>query len=143
LTGAIIKLGTAHVDLVLDASPSMSSSRYVEPAIRGVNEQVQALRETSGSRTLVSLRLFDRLVRPVYEGVDLARVQSLTRAKYDPERGDGTALYDAVHAAIDRLEPEVKEAETALVVIVTDGEGERLEAARRVRARRAGSRPSA
>lgn len=122
---AIIKLGKAHVVLLLDASPSMDDpppNSLRDPAIRGVNDQVAALRATTSTAAGVSLLQFSDETRPSYVDVDLGRVKKRTRAEYDPNRGNGTALYDGVHAAIDLLEPKVRDDETALVVVVTDGQ---------------------
>jgi hypothetical protein len=121
---AIVKLGKAHVAIVLDESPSMDDrmGSLRDPAIRGVNDQVAAIRATTSTDAGVSLLQFSGSVRTVYADVDLGKVRQLTRKDYVPENGSGTALYDGVHEAITLLEPKVKDDETALVVIVTDGD---------------------
>jgi hypothetical protein len=119
---AIVKLGKAHVALVLDASPSIDDYHLTDAAVRGVNDQLAALRATTSTAAGVTLLQFSGDVRPVYEDVDLGRVKMLKREEYRPIEGSGTALYDGVHAAIDKVDGRLGEAETALVVIITDGE---------------------
>ena len=45
-----------------------------------------------------------------------------TREVYRARGAGETALYDGVHAGVDLLDPEVGRDETALVVVVTDGD---------------------
>jgi hypothetical protein len=121
MANEIVKLGTAHVALVVDASPSMEPARSA--AVRGVNGQVEALRASSSVETRVSVLVFDgRVVERAVDDADLGKVPRFTEERYNPARGNGTNLYDAAHEAIDALDPRVEKDQTALVVLVTDGE---------------------
>ncbi|WP_378956266.1 VWA domain-containing protein [Pelosinus sp. sgz500959] len=112
-----------YVKIVLDRSGSMAIAQ--KETIGAFNEQVQELRKMTkdGMETYVSLITFNSDVLSVLENVSVDVVKELTANDYKP---DGmTALFDAVHAALDEglAQQDSQDANTAfLLVIITDGE---------------------
>jgi uncharacterized protein YegL len=108
-----------HVALVLDRSGSMESAR--DETISGFNEYIQAIRETAEREELevrVTLTTFNHQVQIEYVDAPLSRLETLTRATYQP---DGmTAMLDAVGETIERL-TGAPEDDTFLVSIFSDG----------------------
>ncbi len=111
------------VNFVLDESPSMIQ-RQAE-AISGFNEYIATLKE-KGTEVLFSLTKFSgsRMINVVRVAEFIEDVPDLCKDTYTPQRGNGTALYDAVGVTIQEVEKRVEKNsdQAVLVVILTDGE---------------------
>lgn len=112
---------TQYVAFVLDKSGSMGMRK--DDAIRDFNEQIDSLREESGSdiNTLVTVTQFNDEVK-TGNVVSLDEIQKLNDGTYRP---DGyTALYDAIGETALRLMKQYREDNSdaaVLMVIITDG----------------------
>jgi hypothetical protein len=117
--------------LVLDASGSMASAR--EATISGVNEWVEDQKRVTESDMDILYVQFASRVGPTWGPDRLADFPGVSHREYIP---DGwTALYDAVGTAIRTM--ETHEADSYLVLIVTDGQENRSQEFRSVEAIRA------
>ncbi len=112
------------VAMVLDKSGSMQVVR--DEVIDGYNRylgELHASDRRGGSRTRLSLTLFDTHFRKVWVARPLLDVPPLDKAHYVP---DGmTALYDAVAHTVIQTDQQLKqdgEDSRVLVVVLTDGE---------------------
>lgn len=106
---------TTEILVVLDKSGSMHSR--AGDAIGGFNSFLKQQKEAKDKRNL-TLVLFDTTYSELYSSVDAKYVAELSYSTYVP--GGGTALYDTLGRALNRLED--RGAKKALVVIITDGE---------------------
>jgi uncharacterized protein YegL len=109
-----------RVALVIDKSGSMSNIQ--KQALSGLNEQIQALRESEAGDTYVTLIQFDSQVKVSFNQKNSKELKNLEPADYRPT--GGTAMYDAVGTAIDRLLEEQNAVENVayLVIVISDGE---------------------
>lgn len=104
---------------VLDESGSMGRVR--DATISGMNEWLMDQQRASGTKMILLDTIFATKVRSMIGPRPIEDVRPLTYEEYEP---DGwTALYDAVMATIKKL--ETYEADSYLVVIVTDGDENR------------------
>lgn len=121
-----VELQTAHVVIILDESGSMSSTRDV--TIRGVNEQIQKIKENSKSdkiQTFISFVTFNSRGSTNFRFFNqpVESLTEITEKEYVPS--GMTAMYDAVGETIDKyiFETEYNDKNTTyLIVIVSDGE---------------------
>jgi hypothetical protein len=109
------------IHIVLDKSGSMESVR--QATIDGFNRFRHDQLEVGGD-ALVSLTLFDSTVAEICSAVPLRELTDLDGTAYRP---DGTtALYDAVGAAITRIDAliatKVVQPQRVLFAIITDGQ---------------------
>lgn len=117
------KVKDALITLVLDESGSMGTCR--EATLEGVNAFLDEQRSLPG-KTHFSLILFDNAFKVVHVAADLAETPVLGSAASPYNPAGGTALLDAVGAAIQGVEAWLKNNEDfdgkVIVVINTDGE---------------------
>ena len=120
-----MKKNYTHIDMVLDASGSMSS--ILNDTLGGVNTFIKGQQETAQDFDTFSLIQFSTgPVRVIHKNANIKNVQRLSTANYIP--GGGTALYDAVGSLIKdtgayfRSLPESERPSKVFFVIVTDGE---------------------
>lgn len=121
-----VELQTAHVVIILDESGSMAQTRDV--TIRGVNEQIQKIKESGKSdkvKTFVSFVTFNSRGQTKFRIFNQAveNLNEITEKDYVPN--GSTAIYDAVGEAVDKYITETKHDDkdtTYLFVIVSDGE---------------------
>lgn len=109
------------VSAVIDESGSMG---YVQDTtVTAYDGFLGTLKETPAD-TRVSLTIFDDEVRHPYEEEYLANAVGLDHetVSYDAQSGGGTALYDAFGDAIERHAKRAAEADTIIMVVITDGE---------------------
>lgn len=108
---------------IIDRSGSMHAMQ--DDAIGGFNAFLATQKEQEGVASFTMV-LFDHEVQMPYDGVDLQKVQPLTRETFVP-RGN-TALYDAICETVDsvgrRLAAMAQKdrPDQVIVVILTDGE---------------------
>ncbi len=108
--------------IVLDESGSMSA--IYQPALTGVNETLQTIREAQkehpNQKHFASLITFDTgHYNEIYHTTPAEKAQDITTDQYRP--GGCTPLYDAMGRAITELRPEVTPEDVVLVTIITDG----------------------
>lgn len=108
--------------IILDESGSMSS--IYQPALTGVNETLQTIREAQKEHTnqkhFASLIAFDSShYNEIYHNTPAEKAVDITPEQYRP--GGCTPLYDAMGRAITELRPEITEDDIVLVTIITDG----------------------
>lgn len=109
---------STHVALVLDESSSMGS--VLQETVSGFNEYIDELRKDSEEIDFrVTLIKFSSTVQTVFKGSKLDEVPALDLMNYSPN--GMTALYDGIGRAITQIVPNVAPADTALVVVLTDG----------------------
>jgi Ca-activated chloride channel family protein len=113
---------TASVTLALDVSGSMNEEHgaKIAAARDGARQLVAALSD----RDLFSLLLFNQDPRWVDEGAELKGARERLDAALSSTVADGgTALYDAILAAVDRQERDAGSAgRISAVVVLSDGE---------------------
>lgn len=109
-----------RVALVIDKSGSMEHVQ--KAALSGLNEQIGALRGSEAGDTFVTLIQFDNQAKVFFNQKNAKELKNLEPADYRPL--GGTAMYDAVGTAIDRLLEENNEVENVayLVIVISDGE---------------------
>lgn len=109
--------------IILDESGSMQS--IYEPAISGVNETLQTIRnaqnENPDQRHFVTLVAFDSgHYNEIYHNIPAVKAVDITKAQYNPM--GMTPLYDAMGRAINELRTHVnEEGDVVLVTVITDG----------------------
>lgn len=108
--------------LILDESGSMSS--IYQPAITGVNETLQTMREAETEnpeqRHFATLVTFDTShFHHIYNAVTAPKAVDITADQYRP--CGGTPLFDAMGKAISEMEQLAKEDDIVLVTVITDG----------------------
>ena len=118
---ATVPLQRVLVNFIQDISGSMASvaGRWNETA-SGFEVFVSTLKAEKGIDYRFSLLLFNTVVNSPYTGVALKAVDS--RYLYGVKPNGGTALLDAVGAAIQTTKNKSFEADKVINVIVTDGE---------------------
>lgn len=117
----VAKKHSIAVGFVLDGSGSMDGVRDV--TIDGCNQFLNKLKDDKVSHYLFSLSIFhsegeQTIIDQPYSLTELAHVGQFSRDNYKPD--GGTPLYDAIGAAVRRLQPAA--VDKFLVVIMTDGE---------------------
>lgn len=111
-----------HNLIIVDESGSMQS--LYNAALTGMNETIQSVKklgeECPEQAQEVTLVTFDTShYNKIFDSTPSAEVRELTSADYNP--GGCTPLYDAMGKALTELEPKVKEKESVLVTVITDG----------------------
>lgn len=111
-----------HNLIILDESGSMMS--IYQPALTGVNETLQTIREAQKEHDdqahFVTLITFDTShYNQIYCNTPAEEAIDITREQYCP-RG-GTPLYDAMGRSINELRPNVGKDDVVLVTVITDG----------------------
>ena len=111
-----------HNLIILDESGSMQS--IYQPALTGVNETLQTIREAQKeheNQTLfVSLIAFDSgHYNQIYNHIAAEKAIDITQEQYRP--GGCTPLYDAMGRSINELRPNVVKGDIVLVTVITDG----------------------
>jgi hypothetical protein len=110
-----------YLMMVLDESSSMETIR--DQAISAFNEQVKAVKATSGKiEVVVDLVKFSSEVSVVFQNEKLDTVKDLDRNTYTPN--SMTAMYDGVGKAIELLKarPDINDpGVTVLMLIISDG----------------------
>lgn len=108
--------------IILDESGSMLS--IMQQAISGLNETLQTIKSAqikyknqSHYVTLVSFNT--NCVKTIYDCCPAHRVRELSKTDYLPRAS--TPLYDAMGLSLTKLRTEVKDEDTVLVTIITDG----------------------
>ena len=101
--------------VLLDESPSMG--KYAAYARRSYNHYLAWLQGTCAPMAMGHLVRFDKYVRAAPLTV-LRAMQALTLETYTPERGDGTAMYDA----LGTLGTTQTEPGQHVLILLTDGE---------------------
>lgn len=115
---------TVHNLMILDESGSMQA--IYNAALGGANETIQTIRsaeednpEQSHRFTFVTFNGINPGGKTIFNDVPIGEVRNLTTEDYRPNAC--TPLYDAMGNAITTLEKKVKEGESVLVTIITDG----------------------
>lgn len=111
-----------HNLLILDESGSMQS--IYQPALTGVNETLQTIREVQKEHTdqihFVSLIAFDSShYNQIYNNTPAEKAIDITPDQYRP--GGCTPLFDAMGRSITELRGVVGKDDVVLVTIITDG----------------------
>lgn len=111
-----------HNLLILDESGSMSS--IYQPALTGVNETLQTIREAqkehSDQKHYVTLVAFDSShYNQIYKNTAAENAMDITKEQYRP--GGCTPLFDAMGRSITELREYVSANDVVLVTIITDG----------------------
>lgn len=111
-----------HNLIVLDESGSMQSIYH--PALTGVNETLQTIREAQkeheDQKHYVSLIAFDSgHYNRIYSNTAAEMAADITADQYRP--GGCTPLYDAMGRSISELRPVVAKGDVVLVTVITDG----------------------
>lgn len=111
-----------HNLIILDESGSMQS--IYQPALTGVNETLQTIRESQkehkGQTHFVSLIAFDSgHYNQIYCNAPAEKAIDITQEQYRP--GGCTPLYDAMGRSINELRPNVVKGDVVLVTVITDG----------------------
>ena len=109
--------------IIVDESGSMSIIR--DQAFAGMNETLQTVRQMQkkfpGQEQHVTLVTFDTgHTNWHYDNVPAEQTKDLAWNAYNP--GGGTPLYDAMGAAISKVNAQVSEGDNVLVTVITDGE---------------------
>lgn len=111
-----------HNLIIVDESGSM---QYIyQPALSGVNETLQTIREAQKEHTdqehLVTLVTFDTShYNEIYANTPAAESADITADQYRPS--GGTPLYDAMGRAITTLRDHAGDDDVVLVTVITDG----------------------
>jgi len=115
---------TVHNMLILDESGSMHSIYH--QALTGANETIQSTRaaqekypEQDHRFTFVTFNTIAPGIKTVIDDEPVTGVRDLTESDYNPAAG--TPLYDAMGQSITALERKVKEGDSVLVTVITDG----------------------
>lgn len=110
-----------HIYLLLDSSGSMQNIKTA--TLSGINEFIisQKLIEDDVETTF-TLAKFSSPGNPqiITENKPIKDVAEVTSAEYSV--GGGTALYDAIQASLDNLEKTTSENDNVMFVIMTDGQ---------------------
>lgn len=111
-----------HNLLILDESGSMSS--IYQPALTGVNETLQTIREAQKEHPdqehFVTLVAFDSShYNQIYKNTPAEKAKDITKEQYRP--GGCTPLFDAMGRSITELRDYVGMNDVVLVTIITDG----------------------
>lgn len=111
-----------HNLIILDESGSMMS--IYKPALDGVNETLQTIRQTQSEKKdqkhFVTLVTFDSThYNQIYAYTPADEARDITKEQYRP--CGGTPLYDAMGRAINTLAKQVEKDDVVLVTIITDG----------------------
>lgn len=111
-----------HNLLILDESGSMQS--IYQPALTGVNETLQTIREAQkehdDQKHFVSLIAFDSgHYNQIYCNTPAEKATDITQEQYRP--GGCTPLYDAMGRSINELRPNVVKGDVVLITVITDG----------------------
>lgn len=109
--------------IIVDESGSMSIIR--RQAFTGMNETLQTVRQMQekfpDQEQHVTLVTFDTgHTTWHFDNVPALQTKDLKWDDYNP--GGGTPLYDAMGAAISKVNAQVKEDDNVLVTVITDGE---------------------
>lgn len=109
--------------IIVDESGSMSIIR--DEAFAGMNETLQTIKTMANDKPELEQRVtmltFDSgHTRFHYNNADGKEVVPLQQSDYNP-RG-GTPLYDAIGTGIAKVNAVVRDGDTVLVTIITDGE---------------------
>lgn len=123
-SGNVITEGIKRVHnlIILDESGSMES--IYQPALTGVNETLQTIRESQKEHEdqthFVSLIAFDSgHYNQIYCNAPAEKAIDITQEQYRP--GGCTPLYDAMGRSINELRPNVVKGDVVLVTVITDG----------------------
>lgn len=111
-----------HNLIILDESGSMES--IYQPALSGVNETLQTIREAQKEHEnqthFVSLIAFDSgHYNQIYNHIAAEKAIDITPEQYRP--GGCTPLYDAMGRSINELRSNVVKGDIVLVTVITDG----------------------
>lgn len=111
-----------HNLIILDESGSMQSIYH--PALTGVNETLQTIREAQKEHEdqthFVSLIAFDTgHYNQIYCNTPAEKILDITQEQYRPS--GCTPLYDAMGRSINELRPNVIKGDVVLVTVITDG----------------------
>lgn len=111
-----------HNLLVLDESGSMSS--IYQPALTGVNETLQTIRDAQKEHPdqehFVTLIAFDSShYNQIYKNAPAKNAKDITKEQYRP--GGCTPLFDAMGRSITELRDYADKNDVVLVTIITDG----------------------
>jgi uncharacterized protein YegL len=110
-----------HIALILDKSGSMQGC--LNETITGFNSQLEVIRKNmeKGGETTVTLVTFNENVNILQEAVHADSVQGIDNQSYLPN--GSTAMYDAVHDAIESLKKldDGQEQTAFLVITISDG----------------------
>lgn len=111
-----------HNLIILDESGSMQS--IYQPALTGVNETLQTIREAQKEHTdqahFITLVAFDTShYNEIYANVPAEQAADITSDQYQP--CGGTPLYDAMGRAITTLRDHAGADDVVLVTVITDG----------------------
>ena len=119
-----IKKIKVHSLMILDESGSMQA--IYNAALTGANETIQTIRAAGEEHpdqdhhfTFVTFNSINPGGKTVFNDIPIGEVRDLTTGDYRPNAC--TPLYDAMGNAITTLEKKVKEGESVLVTIITDG----------------------
>ena len=109
--------------IIVDESGSMSIIR--KQAFTGMNETLQTVRQMQkkfpDQEQRVTLVTFDTgHTTWHYDNQPAPRTKDLSWKAYNP--GGGTPLYDAMGAAISKMNAQVADGDNVLVTVITDGE---------------------
>lgn len=111
-----------NIALVVDKSGSMSS--FANKVVEVFNKNVDNIRENTyrnGQDTSVSLFTFNSRVDEYFFNADVKTLKHWDRSSYYPS--GGTALYDAINSAINKLYDLPQRGDVSnLVIVLTDGE---------------------
>lgn len=108
--------------IILDESGSMDCIK--RQALSGLNETLQTIRKAQKSHPemeqLVSIVPFESgNIRLLRDKTPIAEVRDLTADEYNP--GAATPLYDAIGFGVSSIRLSVKDTDSVLVTIITDG----------------------
>ncbi len=109
---------TVEIVFILDKSGSMESHKRA--TISGFNEYMGTLKKDKKTDYIVSLTLFDTVVKKLYKMESISEIDPLTERNYKPS--GSTALYDAAMSTIIDAEQGLDKKTKILCVIMTDGE---------------------
>ena len=111
-----------HILIIVDESGSMSS--IYQPALTGLNETLQTIREAQkeheNQEHIVWLVTFDTgHFKQIYANTPAEKAEDITPEQYRP--CGGTPLYDAMGKSINQLRQMVTADDVVLVTVITDG----------------------
>lgn len=115
-------LKRVHNLIILDESGSMQS--IYQPALTGVNETLQTIREVQkehdNQEHIVWLVTFDTgHFKQIYANTPVEKAEAITPVQYRP--CGSTPLYDAMGKSINQLRQIVTADDVVLVTVITDG----------------------
>lgn len=111
------------LNVLLDESPSMMD--LTSETIKEFNEFIDEQKKIKDAQILATLTAFSREPKHLYIARPIDQVPQLTQESYDPSRGNGTALFDAINASMQTVENSMRREDKktgVLFVIITDGE---------------------